>query len=165
MASTNSGGAGRPPRPDRRPAARREPSLADFVPELPGPPRVPRDTDPSGPPSEPPPVEEPFELEPVTLRSLARQIAELQQVVIRSASASSPPPAAEPKPEPEAAPPRSSIRVAAKGTAVATRIGLAVLGGAALAAEFLAERWPNAVGPLRALGRVALRLWFGDAGG
>lgn len=67
-----------------------DPGLADFVPELPAPPLVPRDTQPSGPPSEP------FELAPAAARTIAAQIADLQrglEVVIRR---STPPPASRP---------------------------------------------------------------------
>lgn len=103
------------------------------------------DTERSAAPSEPP-------AEPPTLGSLAAQIAELQRglrVVIRH---STPPPE----------PPRSSIRVAATSTTRATKIGMAVLGAAAVAGEFVASNYPHAIGPLRALCRIALRLL--DAG-
>jgi hypothetical protein len=88
-----------------------------------------------------------------TLSSLAAQIAAMQRdlrVAIRHSSS---------PPEPE--PPRSSIRVAATTTAQATKIGMAVLGGSAVAAEFIAAHYPHVIGPLGALAKILLRL-LGD---
>lgn len=89
---------------------------------------------------------------PPSLNTLAQQIAELQrglEVVIRR---STPPPE----------PPRSSMRVAARTTTNATKIGMAVIGVSAVIAEFVAARWPHAVGPLRALMRIVLALLPSD---
>jgi hypothetical protein len=108
--------------------------------------------EPAPPPPEP---EQPAaELDAPTQKLLADAIAKAVAGQLGRVRISSVPPEA----------PRSSIRAAADASTRATHIGLAVLGGASIAAEFVAEHWPHAVGPLRALGRVLLKLleaWVG----
>lgn len=94
----------------------------------------------------PPPPSTPA---PAPLPSLSeQQILALrqafEQVLIRSGSV---------PPEP-----RLSMAVAAKKTALATKIGMAVLGGFTVAAEFAAAHYPHAMGPLSAIFKIGLRL-------
>lgn len=93
----------------------------------------------------------PLEPAPAPLPSLTEQQvtalrAAFEQVLIGTTS--SPPPA----------PPRLSMAVAAKKTATATKIGMLVLAGFSIAAEFVAARYPHVIGPLGSLFKIALRL-------
>ena len=145
-----------PPRPS---PPRPEPRRLELAEELVGveAPAAVSDTEPSAAPApasaSAPPVNP-------TLREIYALIDQRLSPAIINRISTIPP---APEHEPTKPGPKSSIRAAAKSTTAATKIGMAVIGAAVVAAEFIADHYPHLEGPLKALFKVGLRL-LGDGG-
>jgi hypothetical protein len=98
----------------------------------------------------PPPMITPVPPPSLTEQQMAELCKAFEKVLIKSGSIA--PPA-----------PRLSMAVAAKKTALATKIGMAVLGLFTVAGEFIAAHYPHAIGPLSSLFKIGWRMLNPDA--